>query len=82
MLMILSFSVVRIIGMVLLWLNILAVRGESAKDIVTSHWAKYGRNYYSRHDYEEVDAARAGWRASGTGATWPEICGAAVSPNI
>ena len=44
---------------VLLWLNILAVRGESAKDIVQSHWATYGRNYYSRHDYEEVETDRA-----------------------
>ncbi|RVD73263.1 alpha-D-glucose phosphate-specific phosphoglucomutase [Mesorhizobium sp. M4A.F.Ca.ET.029.04.2.1] len=44
---------------VLLWLNILAVRGESAKQIVTEHWATYGRNYYSRHDYEEVDTDRA-----------------------
>src|SRR5690606_23378664 len=32
---------------VLLWLNILAVRGESVLDIVTKHWATYGRNYYS-----------------------------------
>lgn len=44
---------------VLLWLNILAVRGESAKQIVTEHWATYGRNYYSRHDYEEVETERA-----------------------
>ncbi len=44
---------------VLLWLSILAARGESAKEIVTKHWAEYGRNYYSRHDYEEVDSARA-----------------------
>ncbi|HEV2503164.1 MAG TPA: alpha-D-glucose phosphate-specific phosphoglucomutase [Mesorhizobium sp.] len=44
---------------VLLWLSILAARGESAKEIVTGHWAEYGRNYYSRHDYEEVDSARA-----------------------
>ncbi len=44
---------------VLLWLNILAVRGESAKTIVEKHWAEYGRNYYSRHDYEEVDSDRA-----------------------
>ncbi len=44
---------------VLLWLNILAVRNEPMKDIVTKHWAAFGRNYYSRHDYEEVasDAA-------------------------
>lgn len=44
---------------VLLWLSILAARGEGAKEIVTKHWAEYGRNYYSRHDYEEVDSARA-----------------------
>jgi len=44
---------------VLLWLNILAVRGESVKDIVTQHWATYGRNYYSRHDYEAVDTNAA-----------------------
>ncbi|BCM18264.1 alpha-D-glucose phosphate-specific phosphoglucomutase [Mesorhizobium sp. J8] len=44
---------------VLLWLNILAARGESCKDIVTKHWETYGRNYYSRHDYEEVESDRA-----------------------
>ena len=44
---------------VLLWLNILAVRGESMKAIVEKHWADYGRNYYSRHDYEEVESDRA-----------------------
>ena len=44
---------------VLLWLNILAVRKESVNDIVNQHWATYGRNYYSRHDYEEVDSDAA-----------------------
>ncbi|MBD9373553.1 alpha-D-glucose phosphate-specific phosphoglucomutase [Rhizobium sp. ARZ01] len=44
---------------VLLWLNILAVRKESVLDIVQKHWATYGRNYYSRHDYEEVDTEAA-----------------------
>lgn len=44
---------------VLFWLNILAVRGESVEAIVKDHWKTYGRNYYSRHDYEEVDQARA-----------------------
>ncbi|WP_337180908.1 alpha-D-glucose phosphate-specific phosphoglucomutase [Shinella sp.] len=44
---------------VLLWLNILAVRKESVIDIVRQHWATYGRNYYSRHDYEEVDSDAA-----------------------
>ncbi len=44
---------------VLLWLNVLAARQQPALDIVREHWASYGRNYYSRHDYEEVDAAAA-----------------------
>jgi phosphoglucomutase len=46
---------------ILLWLNILAVRKQSVKTIVDEHWAEYGRNFYSRHDYEEVasDGANA-----------------------
>ncbi len=44
---------------VLLWLNILAVRKESVKDIAAAHWAEYGRNYYARHDYEAVETERA-----------------------
>jgi len=44
---------------VLMWLNILAVTGRSAIDIVQQHWREYGRNYYSRHDYEEVDTGAA-----------------------
>jgi len=39
---------------VLFWLNILAVKGESVEEIVRSHWQEFGRNFYSRHDYEEV----------------------------
>ncbi|MBT3071959.1 alpha-D-glucose phosphate-specific phosphoglucomutase [Rhodomicrobium sp. Az07] len=44
---------------VLLWLSILAARGESAADIAKDHWATYGRNYYTRHDYEGVDTPAA-----------------------
>jgi phosphoglucomutase len=44
---------------VLFWLNILAAKGESVEQIVRSHWQEYGRNFYSRHDYEEVDTQRA-----------------------
>ncbi|MEI6381462.1 MAG: alpha-D-glucose phosphate-specific phosphoglucomutase [Cyanobacteriota bacterium ELA615] len=44
---------------VLFWLNILAVRRESVEAIVRQHWSEYGRNYYSRHDYEEVSSDRA-----------------------
>jgi phosphoglucomutase len=44
---------------VLLWLNILAARKVSVDDILNDHWADYGRNYYSRHDYEAVDSVAA-----------------------
>ncbi len=44
---------------VLLWLNVLAARRQPVLDIVTGHWRDYGRNFYSRHDYEEVDADAA-----------------------
>ena len=39
---------------VLLWLNILAARQESVLAILQDHWKTFGRNYYARHDYEEV----------------------------
>ena len=42
---------------VLAWLNLLAVRKQSVADIVREHWAKYGRDYYSRHDYEGMTLA-------------------------
>ena len=44
---------------VLAWLNIIAASGRSAADLVRAHWARFGRHYYARHDYEEVDAAAA-----------------------
>jgi len=44
---------------VLCWLNILAERGQSVEDIVRQHWAEYGRNYYSRHDYENIPTKSA-----------------------
>ncbi len=44
---------------VLMWLNIIARRRDSVAEIVRAHWRRYGRNIYSRHDYEglETDAA-------------------------
>jgi phosphoglucomutase len=44
---------------VLFWLNILAARKEPVADIVREHWEQFGRNFYTRHDYEAVasDAA-------------------------
>jgi phosphoglucomutase len=44
---------------VLFWLNVLAARRQSVADIVREHWRTYGRNYYSRHDYEGINSAAA-----------------------
>ena len=44
---------------VLAWLNVLAARSESVDAILRDHYATYGRNYYLRHDYEDVDADAA-----------------------
>ena len=44
---------------VLFWLNLLAVKQQSVERIVRDHWRHFGRNYYTRHDYEGVDTAAA-----------------------
>lgn len=44
---------------VLLWLNVLAARKESVDAIVREHWKTFGRNYYTRHDYEGIDSEAA-----------------------
>lgn len=44
---------------VLCWLNIIAARKQSIEEIVKAHWAEYGRNVYSRHDYEGIPTEQA-----------------------
>ncbi len=44
---------------ILFWLNLLAATGKSVSEIVRDHWRTYGRNYYSRHDYVNIDSVRA-----------------------
>ena len=44
---------------VLFWLNLLAVTAKPVDTLVREHWARFGRNYYSRHDYEAIDSAVA-----------------------
>ncbi|KFO23187.1 phosphoglucomutase-1 isoform X1 [Fukomys damarensis] len=44
---------------VLAWLSILATRKQSVEDILKDHWQKHGRNFFTRYDYEEVDAEAA-----------------------
>ncbi len=44
---------------VLFWLNILAVKHQSVAELVNQHWQQFGRNYYTRHDYEGVPTEQA-----------------------
>jgi phosphoglucomutase len=44
---------------VLLWLNILAELGKPADQIVRDHWASFGRDFYTRHDYEDLETKAA-----------------------
>jgi len=44
---------------VLFWLNLIAATGKPVNQLVQEHWSRFGRNYYSRHDYEAVDASAA-----------------------
>lgn len=44
---------------VLMWLNIIAATGQGVSELLRSHWATYGRNYYSRHDFEAIPTDQA-----------------------
>jgi len=44
---------------VLFWLNLQAATGKTVNALVAEHWSRFGRNYYSRHDYEGIDSDKA-----------------------
>ncbi|HTG38028.1 alpha-D-glucose phosphate-specific phosphoglucomutase [Sphingomonas sp.] len=60
---------------VLLWLNILAVRRQPVAEIMAEHWARYGRNYYARHDYEAIATERADALMTELRAALPDLPG-------
>ena len=63
---------------VLFWLNLLAVKQTPVADLVRNHWRQFGRDYYSRHDYEAVDADLASDIINGLRAQLPELAGRSV----
>jgi len=65
---------------VLFWLNILAVTGKTVKALMTEHWARFGRNYYSRHDYEDVESDKANALYAALRAALPGLPGQAFGP--
>ena len=64
---------------VLLWLNILAVRGESVAEVLADHWARFGRNYYSRHDFEAIETNRADAMIIALRAKLPTLAGSKIN---
>jgi phosphoglucomutase len=66
---------------VLLWLNILASRRISVADLARQHWATYGRNYYTRHDFDEVDLAAANGLMDALRAALPRLPGKAFGAH-
>jgi len=63
---------------VLLWLNILAVRRIGVDALVRDHWARFGRNYYARHDYEGLEIEAANSLMRGLEAELPRLPGCTV----
>jgi phosphoglucomutase len=61
---------------VLFWLNILAVRRQSVEKIVFEHWARFGRNVYSRYDYESLPTEIAHGLISHVQANFAKLTGA------
>ncbi|MDO7559526.1 MAG: alpha-D-glucose phosphate-specific phosphoglucomutase, partial [Paracoccaceae bacterium] len=43
----------------LMWLNIMAATGKSVPELMQAHWDQFGRNYYSRHDFEAIEIEKA-----------------------
>ena len=60
---------------VLYWLNILAATGQPVETLVRAHWEKFGRNFYSRHDYEAIDTAAANTLMTDLRAQLPSLAG-------
>jgi phosphoglucomutase len=63
---------------VLMWLSIVAARGQGVREIVHAHWAEFGRNYYTRHDYEGLDTAAAQALMRDLGARLPALRGSEI----
>jgi phosphoglucomutase len=67
---------------VLLWLSIIAARRQSVAEIAREHWAAYGRNYYTRHDYEGIDTPAAQALMKALGERLPGLPGTSVGGRI
>ncbi len=60
---------------VLFWLNLIAAKQQSVAQILANHWSVFGRDYFTRHDYEGVDSAQAKALVEGLREKLPELVG-------
>ncbi|MDB2705701.1 alpha-D-glucose phosphate-specific phosphoglucomutase [Pseudomonadota bacterium] len=67
---------------VLYWLNILAVRKQSVAEIIIAHWQEYGRNYYTRHDYEAIPSDLAKQLMTDLESHMPSLVGQTLADKV
>lgn len=67
---------------VLFWLNLLAATGQSVEQLVRAHWARFGRHYYSRHDWEGIATERADALMAALRAQLPTLAGQQVGEGL
>jgi phosphoglucomutase len=64
---------------VLFWLNLIAARDQPLSEIARGHWLKYGRDYFTRHDYEAVDSVAARAMIDGLRERLPQLPGQEIA---
>jgi phosphoglucomutase len=60
---------------ILFWLSLQGVTGKSVQTLVQEHWRTYGRNYYTRHDYEGIASSVASRLMTDLRAALPNLPG-------
>jgi phosphoglucomutase len=64
---------------VLCWLSILASTRKGVAEVVRDHWNRFGRSYYQRHDFENLDSGAASRMVEELRARLPELAGARLA---
>ncbi|MFN0087017.1 MAG: alpha-D-glucose phosphate-specific phosphoglucomutase [Blastocatellia bacterium] len=67
---------------VLAWLSILAHTRKSVAEVVADHWARFGRSYYQRHDYEEMNLDAASRMIAALREKLPALAGAPFAGTL
>ena len=65
---------------ILMWLNIMAATGNSVPELMQAHWLKFGRNYYSRHDFEAIETDKADALMAALRGTLASLQGQKIGP--